>query len=82
MSLKNLYGKRKMFKMELEQRKIMNGSGSLNAKNTAMPKTTAVLADEPYFAYQALMDFGQPEYSSVKSDYSHVKPEYNIEVEN
>ena len=62
--------------MELEQRNIIYNAGSLEAKHAVMQKTTALLADEPYFGYQELTDFGQHDYLSAKSDYSSVKSEH------
>ena len=44
-----------------------------------MQKTTSILADVPYFAYQELIDYGQNNYSSAKSDYSSVKSEYTMQ---
>ena len=41
-----------------------------------MQKTTTLLADEPQFSYQELIDFGQFEYLSANSDYSSVKSKY------
>ena len=62
--------------MELEQRKIIYGSRSLESKQAARQKATALLADEPYFGDQELIDYGQNDYSSAKSNYSSVKSEY------
>ena len=67
-SLEKLFEKIKTFVMELEQRKIIYEAGSLEAKHAAMQKTTALLADVSYFAYQELIDYGQNDYSSAKSD--------------
>ena len=43
-----------------------------------MQKPTDFLADEPYFVYQELINYGQNDYSSTKSDYSSVKSEYTL----
>ena len=52
----------------------------------ALPKTTALIADQQYFVYQQLANYGQNEifnqsdYSSIKSEYTPAKPEL-VEVE-
>ncbi|XP_063942844.1 uncharacterized protein LOC135150464 [Daucus carota subsp. sativus] len=87
MTLERLFGKPKTFEMELEQREIIYGSGSSEAKGMALQKTAALIADEPYFGYQQLVEYGindhtvaQSACSSVKTDYPTTKSEI-VEVE-
>ena len=47
MSLEKLYGKLRTYEMEQEQRVIIYGSGTVDSKNTALLKTTALVATEP-----------------------------------
>ena len=47
MSLEKLYGKLKTYEMEQEQRAIIYGSGTVDSKNAALQKTTALVAAEP-----------------------------------
>ena len=43
MSIERLYGKLKTHDMEQEQRQIIYGPGTVDNKNTAMLKTTALV---------------------------------------
>lgn len=75
MPLDKMFRKLKNLEIELDQkRKYMVEISSGQACGYA--KDYYTLADEPYFSYQELIDFGQFEYSSAKSDYSSVKSEY------
>ena len=47
MSLERLYGKMRTYEMEQEHRVIIYGSGIFDSKNTALLKTTALVATEP-----------------------------------
>ena len=62
--------------MELEQRKIIYGSGSSEAKSMALQKTTELIADQPYFGYQQLVEFGINDHTVAQSDCSSVKADY------
>ncbi|XP_074327569.1 uncharacterized protein LOC141665482 [Apium graveolens] len=46
MSLDKLYGKMKTHEMELEQKKIIYGSGAVDVKNAELLKTTALVASK------------------------------------
>ena len=46
MSLEKLYGKLKTYEMEQEQRVIIYGQGTVDSKNAALQKTTALVAEE------------------------------------
>ncbi|XP_074355324.1 uncharacterized protein LOC141694519 [Apium graveolens] len=46
MSLDKLYGKMKTHEMELEQKKIIYGSGAVDVKNVELLKTTALVASK------------------------------------
>ena len=46
MSLEKLYGKLKTYEMEHEQRVIIYGQGTVDSKNAALQKTTALVAEE------------------------------------
>ena len=46
MSLDKLYGKMKTHEMELEQKKIIYGSGAVDTKNAELLKTTALVASK------------------------------------
>ena len=71
-----LFGKLKTFEMEIEQRKIIYGGGSSEAKGMALQKTTALIADEPYFGYQQLVEYGINDHTVRQSDCSSVKADY------
>ena len=51
MSLDKLYGKMKTHEMELEQNKIIYGSGAVDTKNAELLKTTALVASERTLLY-------------------------------
>ena len=82
MTLERLFGKLKTFEMEIEQRKIIYAGGSSEAKGMALQKTTPLIADEPYFGYQQLVEYGinyhtvaQGDCPSAKTDYPSTKSE-------
>ena len=76
MTLERQFGKLKTFEMELERRKIIYGGGSSEAKGTALLKTTALIADEPYFGYQQLVEYGINDHTATQSDCSSIKTDY------
>ena len=76
MTLEKLFGKLKTFEMELEQRKIIYGGGSTESKSMALQKTTALIADQPYFGYQQLVEYGINDHTVAQSDCSSIKADY------
>lgn len=75
-SFEKLFKKLKTFEMEIKQRRTIYGPGSLENKNTMMQKKIALLGDEPFYAYQALIKSGRHVYLPAQIDYLSARFEY------